>query len=83
MIATTILPAIADYTPFLQPLKVWDYWPWLLMPLCFGVSLVYKCVRIDDMRRVPVEAFKATLWILFGMAAAAVALWVLVLAVSR
>ena len=30
---------------FLEPLRLWDYWPWMLLPLCFGVSLVYKCVR--------------------------------------
>lgn len=71
------------YTPFLQPLKVWDHWPWLLLPLCFGVSLVYKCVRVDDMRRVPIEAVKATVWIVAGMAAAGAGLWLLVLAVSR
>lgn len=79
----TFAASVLAYTPFLQPLKIWDYWPLLLLPLCFGVSLVYKCVRVDDMRRVPVEAAKATFWIITGMAAAAVGLWVLVLAISR
>lgn len=67
---------------FLEPLKVWDYWPWLLLPLCLGVSLVYKSVRVDNMRKVPVEAVKATLWIVGGMGLAAVGLWLLVMAVS-
>jgi hypothetical protein len=67
---------------FLEPLKLWDYWPWMLLPLCFGVSLVYKCVRVDEMRRVPVEAVKATVWIVAGMAAAAAVLLLLVNAIS-
>ena len=67
---------------FLEPLKLWDYWPWMLLPLCFGVSLVYKCVRVDEMRRVPVEAVKATFWIVAGMAAAAAVLLLLVNAIS-
>jgi hypothetical protein len=69
---------ILAYRPFLDPLKVWDYWLWLLLPLCLGVSLVYKSVRVDSMRRVPAEAVKATFWIVVGMAAAAGALLLLV-----
>jgi hypothetical protein len=71
------------FTPFLQPLKIWDYWPWLLLPLCFGVSLVYKCVRVDSVRQVPIEAAKATFWIVAGMAAAAAALLLLVQFMAR
>ena len=66
------------YTPFMQPLRVWDYWPWLLLPLCFGVSLVYKSVREQRMARVPSEAAKATFWIVLGMGAAAVGLFLMV-----
>jgi hypothetical protein len=69
---------ILAYKPFLEPLKVWDYWMWLALPLCFGVSLVYKSVRVESMRRVPAEALKATFWIIAGMTAAAVALALLV-----
>lgn len=68
---------------FLEPLKLWDYWYWLLPPLCFGVSLVYKSIRVESVRRVPVEALKATLWIVAGMAAAAAALLLLVRMVAR
>ena len=78
-----IAHALLAVRPFLEPLKLWDYWPWLLVPLCFGVSLVYKCVRVDEMRRVPLEALKATIWIVLGMAAAAAALLLLVNGISR
>ncbi len=74
---TGVLDILA-YTPFLQPLKVWDYWLWLALPLCFGVSLVYKSVRVDRMAKVPIEALKATFWILLGMGVAAIALLLLV-----
>ena len=66
------------YKPFLDPLKVWDYWPWLLLPLCLGVSIVYKSVREESMSRVPKEAAKATFWIVAGMAAAAAGLFFMV-----
>ena len=78
-------PSIASLavTPFLQPLPVWDYWVWLLIPLCLGVSIVYKSVRIDSMRRLPFEAVRATVWIVAGMAVAAAALLLLVNALSH
>jgi hypothetical protein len=62
---------------FLVPLKVWDQWYWLLLPLCLGVSIVYKSARIDSMRRLPLEALKTMVWIVSGMVAAAVALLLL------
>ena len=72
------MSVLLAYTPFLDPLKVWNYWMWLALPLCFGVSLVYKSVRVESMRRAPVEALKATLWILAGMFIAADVLLLLV-----
>ena len=68
---------------FMEPLKLWDYWPWLLLPLCFAVSVVYKSVRSDTMRPVAGEAVKMTIWVVAGMSAAAAGLWVLVWATSR
>jgi hypothetical protein len=78
-----IARAVLAYTPFLEPLKIWDYWPWLIIPLCFAVSLVYKCVRSEDLRRVGVDAVVATFWVLAGMAAAAAVLLLLVNWVAR
>jgi hypothetical protein len=62
------------YTPFVTPLPIWDYWPWLLIPLCVGVSVVYKSIKCRSMRTVPREALVILVWILIGMAAAAGAL---------
>ena len=66
------------YVPFYDPLPVWDYWIWLLIPLCLGVSIVYKAIRIERLADVPKQALIITLWILGGMAAAAVALVIIV-----
>ena len=62
------------YVPFMQPLPAWNYWYLLAVPLCAGVSIVYKSIRCRSMRTVPNEAAKATAWILFGLIAAAVVL---------
>jgi hypothetical protein len=77
------LPAILGYTPFVHPLPVWDYWPWLLVPLCIGVSIVYKSIKCRSMRTVPREALVIFVWILIGMAAAAGALAGMVKVVER
>ena len=63
-------------TLFLDPIPVWadSVWPWLLIPLALGVSLVYKCVKCRTMREVPREAAVITVWIILGMVAAAVVL---------
>jgi len=63
---------------FRQPLPVWDYWYLLLVPLCVGISIVYKAIKCREMRQVPREAGVILLMILLGMVLAAVALLVLV-----
>ena len=47
---------LVAWIPFLYPLPIWDYWPWLLIPLCVGVSIVYKSIKCRSMRTVPREA---------------------------
>jgi len=72
MIPSTTL---ADtYVPFVYPLPIWDAWPWLIIPLCAGVAIVYKSVKCHSMKSVPREALVIFVWILVGMAAAAGAL---------
>ena len=82
---TTALASLTApaYTPFLQPLPAWDQWYVWLVPLCLAVSIVYKSIRVRSMRHVPAEALKATGWILFGLAAAAAVLAILVTVLER
>jgi len=63
-----------DYVPFIYPLPIWDYWPWLILPLCAGVAIVYKSVKCQSMRSVPKEALQIFTVILVGMTGAAGAL---------
>ena len=71
------------YRVLLDPLPVWDYWPWLLIPLSIGVSIVYKSIKCKSMSTVPRQAAAITLVILLGMVGAAAVLWGVVEIVSR
>ena len=71
-------PSCISYTPFMQPLPAWGVWYLLALPLCAGVSIVYKSIRCRSMRKVPVEAAKAFFWIVAGLVSAAVLLGVVV-----
>jgi hypothetical protein len=77
-----LLVILADYAyrPFKDPLPVWGnfQWPWLLVPLCAAVSLVYKSIRCKSMKTVPREALGLMTVIILGMVAAAVVLAILV-----
>ena len=69
---------ILAYTPFLDPMPIHDWWFWLLLPLCLLFSVVYKSVKCESVKQIPREALSITLFILGGMAAAAVVLTVIV-----
>jgi hypothetical protein len=73
-----MLPSLSilanDYVPFVYPLPIWDYWPWLILPLCAGVAIVYKSVKCGTMKEVPREALVIFVWMLVGFACAAGAL---------
>ena len=77
-LAARLATAAPAYVPFMQPLPAWDYWYLLAVPLCAGVSVVYKSIRCRSMGTVPREAAKATFWILAGLVGAAIALMLLV-----
>jgi hypothetical protein len=84
-VALFILGAAEGYRPFLSPLPLWrdSQWPWLLLPLCLGVAIVYKSMKCATIRQVPREAAVITLWIILGMAGAAVVLGVWVRLLER
>jgi len=63
-----------SYTPFWNPLPVWQYWYLLLIPLSLGISIVYKCVKCHSMKSVPREAAVIFMTIIIGMVLAAAAL---------
>ena len=67
-----------QYELFKKPLPVWKYWYLLLLPLCLAISIVYKAIRCESMRRVPREAIGLFVFIIVVMVAAAGALAALV-----
>ena len=72
---------IVGYRPFLDPLwGAWSngVWPFLLIPLCLAVSIVYKSIKCRSMRDVPRQAAAITLWIILGMIFAGAVLAVIV-----
>jgi hypothetical protein len=75
--------AAGPYQPFWQPLPVWDYWYLLLLPLCLGVSIVYKAIKCHTMKQVPREAAVIFIMIITGMVLAAVLLLGLVRFMER
>jgi hypothetical protein len=74
-----------QYRPFIGPAPLWGdhVWPLLLLPLCVGVAIVYKSVKCQHMRQVPRQALVLSLWILAGMALAAVVLALIVEGLER
>lgn len=71
------------YTPFFSPLPIWTYWWVLLFPLVIGISIVYKAIKCNSLRQVPIQAASITFWILICLVGSAVALSVLVHALDR
>ncbi len=67
------------WKPFIDPPPhVWDYWYLLPLPLCLGVSIVYKSIKCPSMKQVPREAAVAFLSIISGLLVAAAVLFGLV-----
>ena len=69
---------LAQYTPFIDPMPIHDFWFWLLLPLCLLFSIVYKSVKCEHVRQIPKAALSITFFILAGMAAAAIVLTIVV-----
>jgi hypothetical protein len=62
------------WRPFINQPPLWEMWYLLLVPLCAGVSIVYKSVKCRRMQQVPREALVIFAWIIFAMLAAAAVL---------
>ena len=71
--------ALASYLPFITPMSVFhDWWYVLIVPLSFGISMIYKALRIGDLDRYWREVAIMALQIILGMIALAIALMLLV-----
>lgn len=62
------------YKPFVNPIPLPDHWNLLLIPLALGIAVIYKSIRCNEMRKVPIESIKTALFILAGLFACQYAL---------
>ncbi len=76
------MTTLVAYIPFLYPLNVFhELWYLLLLPLAFGISVIYKAVRMHTLERFWREVVVMTLQIVLAMIILALALVVLVVRV--
>ena len=64
------------YNPVQLPSSGWSLW--LIVPLCLIVAVVYKTVRTETLRKLPLEILSALCYMLAGLTALGVGLWALV-----
>ncbi len=68
---------ILAYTPFLDPLNLHDAWWLTLVPLALGISVVYKAVRLRDLKGYWGQVFMMTVQIVLGIIGISAALFLL------
>jgi len=65
--------ALLAYIPFLDPINFFhDWWYLLLLPLSFGLSVIYKAMRMPKLVRFWREVTVMTVQIVVGMIALAI-----------
>lgn len=71
--------AMLAWTPFIHPLNIFHTWWYvLIVPLAFGVSVIYKAVRMPDLLRFWRETLAMTAQIILAMIGLAIGIALLV-----
>ena len=66
------------WTPFYHPLPMsWMNQLWFLPPLCAAVAIIYKTLRTNNLRRLPLEILVLMGYMLAGLGALGGGLWAL------
>lgn len=55
----------------------WRAAMWFVIPLCLAVTIVYKTVRIDDLRKLPIQSVMLMGYLLICLLALGVVLWLI------
>jgi hypothetical protein len=63
---------------FWNPMQMGQDALWLVLPLCAVVGVVYKTVRVQTLRQLPLAVLGLWLYMLVGLSCLAVALYVLI-----
>ncbi len=69
--------AALAYLPLRDPMDIDRAWVWLLPPISLAVAVVYKAIKVDDLRGLPREALQLAVQVTGLMALAAAGLWLL------
>lgn len=64
--------------PFLQPLPVWNDWPFLLLPLLLAIAVVYKGIKVSKISELPKASTIMVVQVICAFVAIAIALSVYV-----
>ena len=71
--------SLLAWTPFLAPLPfVQGSWLWLVIPLVFGISMMYKAVRVEHLKDYWKQVAIMTLQVLAAFAGLAIGFFILV-----
>ena len=70
------------YVPFLDPIDVFhDWWYLLLVPLAFGISVIYRALKLQSLDHYWRAVFSMTAQIIVGMIGLGIALLILVVVI--
>jgi hypothetical protein len=73
------MTSLISYIPFLHPISAFHTWWYLLIiPLSFGIAVIYKALRVHDLRDFWRQVAVMTSQIILAMIALAVSLVLLV-----
>lgn len=77
MTPLAVVHLLLAYRPFLEPIPVDRYWPWLLLPPVIAVAAVYKAIKLQDLSSLGREVLKMSAQIVAFVVLAAAFLWAL------
>lgn len=78
MMALLLANAARVYRPFLDPLDLHDAWWLTLIPLALGISMAYKAIRLEDLRRFWTQSALMAFQIVAGMVGLAAAAYIII-----
>jgi len=62
---------------FVEPIHLTGWWRLVMMlPLCLGIAVVYKALKLDDLRSLPVGSLALWATLVAGMMAVGIVLMV-------
>lgn len=73
-----LLTVAAGWRPLLDPLPIEPAWLPMLMVVAVAIAVVYKAIKLGDLRQLPRQAAVLGAQIVVFMILAALAIWVVV-----